>query len=288
MSDTTTCPNCSATLPAGATFCTSCGTRLEIAAAAPDATRVDTPGLHDATQQYTPPAAPWQPAESAAPPPPVPATPSWQTPPPPAPAAPPTWGAAAAPAPPSPPAGAPWQAPAEPATPWGGAPGQPAWGAPAAAPVHAAAPSSKRSPFGGIVALIGGVLTLVGLLSAWLTRSDTSGQISGWDLTGEVLLADNPRLTMTSKDPYLLLGLGLVALLIGVLLFLGKARGLIRIAALAVGIAIVGIHARDWMSITDVVKPLPSSIEFDAGFGFYLGIAGGVLTALSGLIPGKK
>ncbi|MBX3287609.1 MAG: zinc ribbon domain-containing protein, partial [Actinobacteria bacterium] len=28
VSDTTTCPSCSATLPAGAAFCTTCGTRL--------------------------------------------------------------------------------------------------------------------------------------------------------------------------------------------------------------------------------------------------------------------
>lgn len=282
MSETTTCPNCSTALPAGATFCTSCGTRLEATTPPPDATRVDTPGLHDATQQYTPPAAPWQPAESAPPPPPAWPSPS-------APPAPPTWGApGAAPAPPAPPSGAPWQTPPDPAPPWGGNPGQPAWGAPGQAPNTASTPTTGRSALGGIVALLGGVLTLVGLFSAWLSRSDSGGEISGWDLTSEVLLRETPRLTMSSKDPYVLLGLGLVALLLGVVLFLGKARGLMRLAALAAGIAIVGIHARDWMSIADVVKVLPSSVKFDAAFGYYLGIAGGVLTALAALMPSKK
>ncbi|QXC61657.1 zinc ribbon domain-containing protein [Aquihabitans sp. G128] len=71
MSDTMSCPNCSATLPAGAAFCTSCGTRIgadAAASAAPaapappeDATRVDNPGLHDATQVFTPPAPAYEP-----------------------------------------------------------------------------------------------------------------------------------------------------------------------------------------------------------------------------------
>ncbi|MCU1452920.1 MAG: Double zinc ribbon, partial [Acidimicrobiales bacterium] len=88
MSETTTCPACNTALPAGAAFCTSCGTRLGTegatapAAAAPppppgpDVTRVDTPGLHDATQV--------QPVVEEPPPgaPPGPSEPAWEAPPP--------------------------------------------------------------------------------------------------------------------------------------------------------------------------------------------------------------
>ena len=92
VSDTTTCPSCSTSVPAGAAFCTTCGTRIAPAeASATDATRVETAGLHDATQVYAPPpapASPWQPADAPAAPPPAPA--AWGAPPPPAaPAAPP-------------------------------------------------------------------------------------------------------------------------------------------------------------------------------------------------------
>ena len=280
MSDTTTCPNCSAALPAGATFCTSCGTRIEVAAPTADATRGDTPGLHDATQQFTPPAAPWQPAEAAPPP----APPAWQAPPAAAPAPPAAGGwAGAAPAAPPAPTGAPWQqapgAPAQPA--WGTAPGQPAWGAPAPAAASSSG-AAGASPLGGIVAVLGGALTIVGLFSAWLGNNVDSTKLAGWDLTRD-------DVAFTSKDPYLLLVLGIVGVLVGAALFLGKARNPVRLVAIVVGLAIVGTHIRDWMSIADVVKDsLSSDFKVTAQIGFYLGIAGGILVALSSLIPGKK
>lgn len=302
MSDSTTCPNCRATLPDGATFCTSCGTRIgEAAAAAPpsppeDATRVDTPGLHDSTQVFSPPpaapAAPWQPAESSTPPPAPaweapaasapPAPPSWEAPPA---AAPPSWEAPAAPAAPAwnqPPAqqAQPWQQPGgAPPQQWGGAqaPGQ-QWGAPPAATSSA---STGGSPIGGLVALVGGVLTLIGLFTAWIGTNLTDDTTTGWALaSGDEGLKSN--------DPYLILALAIGALVLGVLLFTGTSRSIVRIAAVVVGVAVVGTAARDWMSIADLAKDLPSSVKIEAKFGFYLTIAGGIVTAVAALLPAKK
>lgn len=131
------------------------------------------------------------------------------------------------------------------------------------------------------MAVVGGVLTIVGLFSAWLGNNVDSTKLAGWDLTRD-------DVAFTSKDPYLLLVLGIVGVLVGVALFLGKARNPVRLVAIVVGFAIVGTHIRDWMSIADLVKDLSSNFKVTAQIGFYLGIAGGILVALSSLIPGKK
>lgn len=293
MSDTTTCPSCSATLPAGAAFCTTCGTRLAAAPEAPtaDATRVDNPGLHDATQVYAPPppaapAAPWQPADTGAAPPPLPGPPAAPTgwgapaaPPPPAPAAPAAaWPPAAPTAPPPTTWGAPGAAPAAPPT-WN-QPAAPAWGAPApvAAPTGA---SGGASPLGGLVAGGGALLVLVGLFTAWLGSNASDETITGWEL----LDSDNG---FETTDPYLLLGLGLVGLAIAIVLFTGRARTPARIGALVAGVVVVVTHARDWLNIADIAEKLPLGVEITAQFGFYLGIVGGVLLAVSALLPAKK
>ena len=72
MTDPGSCPNCGTALPDGAAFCTNCGSKVDAGGAsatgasatpvsssvADDVTRVETPGLHDATQVLpTPPLA---------------------------------------------------------------------------------------------------------------------------------------------------------------------------------------------------------------------------------------
>lgn len=290
MSDTMSCPNCNALLPANATFCTSCGARSgegapESPPAAPappaDVTRVDNPGLNDATQVFSPPPAatptpptpappmaappqaPWQPAETpSAPPAGPPASPPWNPP-----------GNPPAPAWPQPPAGAP-------APGWGAQPGAaPQWGAPVPSAASPARAKSGGSALGGLVALVGGILTLVGLFTAWV-RGGSDQTLTGWSFaSGDEFLKSN--------DPYLILGLGIAALVLGVLLFTGTARSMVRIAAIIVGVAIIATPIRDWLSIVDIVEANPGA-SAKQEFGFFLTIAGGVVTAIAALLPGKK
>ena len=91
-----------------------------------------------------------------------------------------------------------------------------------------------------------------------------------------------------TKDPYLLLALGIIAILVGILLFTGKARLVVRIVGILVGLAIIGTQARDWMDIADIAKKLDSSVKITAGIGFYLGFIGAGLLILGSLMPGKK
>ena len=291
MSDEIICTYCSEALPLGAVFCPSCGTWLgrsmtaaEPTAAPPpqawtqDATRVEAPESIDTTQVFSPapaqplatpfgqdPSAPWQPAETRltptawTPPAPPPGAPSWQAPSP-APGAPQGWEIAPA---------APWASPSVPA------PGTEAKGG---------------SVLGGTAALLGGVLTLVSLFTAWISSNATHQTVTGWDLTsGDAVLAlvSGRSIRFESTDPYLLLGLGLGALALGVLLFTGTARSIVQVVAALVGLAIIGLLVRDWLSIVDVVQDIPGA-GVTQQFGYYLGLAGGVLTVIAAMLPGKK
>lgn len=307
MTDTKTCATCGATAPAAAAFCTSCGQPMAAAAAAPpppappappapDQTRVETPGLHDATQVAPPPppapgapvppppvspaepAGPWGPTDTAAPPTGPPTTAPWNPP--------------AAPPPPS------WQQPQAPPdaatyNPAGQPPlgGSPTWAPPGAAapgawgsqPLVAPAPSTK-SPLGGIVAIIGALLTIAGVFSGWVTLDPGSNSetVSGWSLTtGDGILKSN--------DAYVLVALAIVGALLGVLLFTGVARPLVRIATVLLGVGVVVVALLNWMAIASFVEDnLPSSFTAKQAVGFFMAIGGGVVIAIAGLLPAKK
>ncbi len=145
-----------------------------------------------------------------------------------------------------------------------------------------AAPARGGSVLGGLVALVGGALTLVSLFTAWIGADGTSKTVTGWDLT-----SGDPFIGLESNDPYLLLALSIGAVVIGLLLFTGKARSALRIAAVLVGATIISVLVRDWLSIADIVKDIPGA-KITQEFGYYLGIAGGALTIVAGLLPGKK
>jgi hypothetical protein len=284
------------------------------AAAAADETRVDTPGLHDATQVTPPPpSAP----PVAPPPPPVAAPPIAPMPQAPV-SAPPTdpgsvpWGPGSGGAPEGPATTAPWNPPASPAPPtWqqpiappGSAtfgttnaaaatdPNQPwaaqatsmpptMWGATAPPP-----PAKGRggSVLGGIAALAGGALTVLGIFSGWVTLDPgtDSETITAWSLTtGDELLKSN--------DPFVLAGLAAAAIVLGVLLFTGIARTAVRLLTIAAGIGIVAAAALNWASIASFVTDnLPTTFEASTAIGFYFVVAGGLLTTLAGLLPAKK
>lgn len=166
-----------------------------------------------------------------------------------------------------------------------GAPGGPGDGPPAVwggQPLAPAATTSKRtSVLGGLVALLGSVLVIVGVFSGWVKLGST-GTVTAWSLTtGDGLLE--------SQDPFLIIGLAIVGLLVAVLLFAGVARTLVRVAAVLVGIGIIAVTALNWSAIaTFVTDNFPSSFEATTAIGFYLAIAGGVLLMLSALLPAKK
>lgn len=292
MSDTTTCPSCGNAVAAQAAFCTNCGHRMESAApAAPtapadstpppapilpppasfsppaeaDATRVDTPGLHDSTQVYTPPSSstPWQPADQSSPTPTGPPTTA-------------PWS------PPESPPAPPWQQPAGPA-----AHDQP-WGAPQATAGQGQTSSGEKSALGGLAAILGGIATIVGLFLPWLeSNQDGVDASSGWNLTSGWAPASGAN-QLTSNDPYIVLGLGIAALVIGFMLLQGVARPIARIAAVVVGVAVIGVLVNDWMQVTDHISDMSSDIEVSQAFGYFVTIAGGVLTALAAILPAKK
>lgn len=128
------------------------------------------------------------------------------------------------------------------------------------------------------------MVTIAGVFSGWVTLDPgtNSETVSGWSLTvGDGLLKSN--------DPYLIVGFAAVGVVVAVLLFAGVARPVARIAALIVGVAIVVTAALNWSAIASFVTDnLPSSFDATAAIGFYLAIAGGVLVAVSALMPAKK
>ncbi|MCB0971229.1 MAG: hypothetical protein KDA97_06885 [Acidimicrobiales bacterium] len=260
MTETRACPTCGAQVPGAAAFCTECGEQLPPApSATDDPTRIDGPPLADPTAvapTFTAPptAAPWNPPAQ-------PPTPTWQVP-----VSPPT----AAPTGP-PPAWA-----ASPST-----PPPPSWD-PEASP--SARARNAPSPLGAVLALIGAALTVAGVMSTWVAIDEggTTEELTGWSLT-------TGAETLASNDPYLLLGLAACAVGAGVLLFTGAARNLVRIGAALVGVGIVGITALNWFAITDFVTDnLSFDVEVRTALGFYLAIAGGVVTALAALVPARS
>ena len=167
--------------------------------------------------------------------------------------------------------GDPW--PAHPAAPGQGWPAQPI------APAR-----STKSVLGGVVALVGAVLTIVGVFSGWVTLDPGSNSetVTAWSMTaGDGLLKSN--------DPYVLVGLAVLAGVLAVLLFAGVARTFVRIVTVVTGLGIVGVVAYDWSSIASFVNDhLPSTFQASSAIGLYLAVAGGVLVAIAGLLPAKK
>lgn len=155
------------------------------------------------------------------------------------------------------------------------------WGtvAPAAAPAKA-----TKSPLGGLAAVAGGVLAIAGVFSGWVTLDPggNSETVTAWSLTaGEGLLKSN--------DPYALVALGAAAVVLGLLLFAGVARTLVRVAVIFVGLGIVAVAAVNWSSIASFITDTQSSsFQADTAIGFYFAIAGGALAAIAGLLPAKK
>jgi hypothetical protein len=137
---------------------------------------------------------------------------------------------------------------------------------------------------GGLAALLAGALAIAGVFSSWIALDPGSGSeaVTGWSLTtGDGLLKSN--------DPYLIVALGAVTLLLAIVLFVGVARLAARLAVMASGIAIMAVAALNWASIASYVTDnFPSSFEVTTELGFYLAIAGGALAIVAGLAPARR
>jgi hypothetical protein len=291
---------------------------MEPVASAEPAT-VDLGGLNDETRTYSrpdmaPPAPSpggWTPAPADPPP-----APAWGQQAPAAPAAPPqpapgqAWGAPTE-APPAPgqawgaPPAAPAPAPGQgaPGQPWGGAtaapgqgaPGQawgaapaapPSWAAPGAAGAPApdaawggpAAPAAKKATLPAALAIVGGALTAIAVFLAWYTAKagGLTESYSAWDTFN-----GGKTVPLESIDPLILLVLGIAVVGLGVLVLMGQAK-IGSLLLLVAGVAVIGVAIRDWMSVVDVAKDLPSSVKISGGAGLYLTYFAGALTALAG------
>jgi zinc-ribbon domain len=297
-----TCPQCGAPVPDGATFCTSCGTRLADGRAraagsdgesgrGEDVTRVEQPGLEGETR-VLPETAP-------------PAPDPWSGPP----ASPPPTEPPATFAPPPPPTGRTttppdqaWSQPAGgPPSSWGSPPPTPAsWdqpGAPAAAswPTDAAGATTRRSdaapaPASAIVGILGALLTILGLFLPWVSASTgTTLSLIGDDdsLTGWAL-ATKSQIRIKTDDPYWLLALGIIALAVAVVLFV-RAVPALRIALAVLGLAIVGLTIYDLSSIRSVVEDTFTNEEkINFQLGLWLTLAGGIVCIVAACLPAAK
>jgi len=144
---------------------------------------------------------------------------------------------------------------------------------------------------GAALAVLGGILTVVGIFMPWVKSNLSDNGLSAWDLTSGdkgFRLPDGALLTFESLDPYVILALGAGALLIGVLALSGSSRSLSKVLGAVVGLGIIGYIIRDWTSLASVVQEkAPSSFEVSSDIGFYLTIAGGALVLLSALMPSQ-
>jgi hypothetical protein len=234
--------------------CTNCGATVPDGARFCTSCGTEAPPA-SAPEPYTEPVAP----TTQLPPPQEPAQQSWSVPPPQAPptqpaASPPTWQQ-----PPQQQWGAPQQQQPQQQQ-WGGQP-QVAYGA---AP---AAAKKKGNVLGGLLAFIGAVLLVAGAFTQWLrTNIET---YTGWDI---------------SVDGKVVVGLAVVALLIGLVLIAGVRNIVLRLALLALGVWAIVIAIVD---IVDVGNQ-PDSLEPAIGIGLVLVAIAGVVLLLAGLVTRSK
>lgn len=180
---------------------------------------------------------------------------------------------------------------------WSPTPGQPpphgappapgaaqAWSAPTDAPSR----SGGATPLAGVLGIIAGILALVSPFLAWFSING----VAGGDLSYSMwkILTGGDDVPLDSPDAIFVLVAGLIAVVLGVLILKTRSKALSGLLLVA-GLVVIAVAVRDWMSISDLAKDLPTTVTLDGGIGLYLAYAGGGLAALAGLlglIVGKK
>ena len=126
-------------------------------------------------------------------------------------------------------------------------------------------------PYVGIAVIVGAALAAIGCLLPWI---DAFGQTANGLDFGFVMDSTGGD----GKDGMLILPLAIAAAALGVIHF--KARNsLASLALIALGAAIVGIAGYNLWKVFDAMD----SMEY-VGIGLYMTIAGGLVTALAGLL----
>jgi hypothetical protein len=162
-----------------------------------------------------------------------------------------------------------WQQPQQAAPAWQQPQPQPqAWGAQPAAYGATAAPAKKKgNVLGGLLAFAGAILLVAGAFTQWLRTNIKT--YTGWDV---------------SVDGKVVIGIAVVAVIVGLMLIAGVRNIVLRLALLALGVWALVIAIVD---IVDVGNQ-PDSLEPAIGVGLVLvAIAGGVLL-LAGLVTRSK
>ena len=126
-------------------------------------------------------------------------------------------------------------------------------------------------PYVGIAVIVGAALAAIGCLLPWI---DAFGQTAnGFDF-GYITNSNGAD----GKDGLLILAIAATAAVLGGLHF--KARNsLAGLAIIALGAAIVGIAGYNLWKVFDAMD----SMKY-VGIGLYMTIAGGLVTALAGLL----
>ena len=131
--------------------------------------------------------------------------------------------------------------------------------------------ATLAQPYVGIAVIVGAALAAIGCLVAWV---DTPGFARNAFDFGFVMDSNGAD----GKDGLLIIPIAVVAAVLGGLHF--KARNsLASLALIALGAAIVGIAGYNLWKIVDETD----SLKY-VGIGLYMTIAGGLVTALAGLL----
>jgi hypothetical protein len=131
--------------------------------------------------------------------------------------------------------------------------------------------AALAQPYVGIAVIVGAALAVIGCLLPWVDALGTT--INSFDF-GYVTNSNGGD----GMDGLLILPIGVVAAVLGGLHFKGR-NSLAGLALIALGAAIVGIAGYNLWKIYDFAD----SLEY-VGIGLYMTIAGGVVTALAGLL----
>jgi hypothetical protein len=131
--------------------------------------------------------------------------------------------------------------------------------------------ATLAQPYVGIAVIAGAALAVIGCLLPWVDALGTT--INSFDF-GYVTNSNGGD----GKDGLLILAIAAAAAVLGGLHFKGR-NSLASLAVIALGAAIVGIAGYNLWKVFDAMD----SMKY-VGIGLYMTIAGGLVTALAGLL----